>query len=175
MKRFETLVAEHKDAIYTFALYNLGSREEAEDTTQEVLIRLWKHLHDIKRETVAAWLRRVTRNACIDAVRRRNAYAARVVSAGDDGVLALARSTDPAPDAAHEASELRGRIGEALSQLDEPYRSIVILREVQDLKYDEISACLELPLNTVKSYLHRGRRMLRDQLRGTLDDAEQEY
>ena len=51
-----------------------------------------------------------------------------------------------------------------MSRIAEPYRSIVILREVQELKYEEISGAMNLPLNTVKVYLHRGRKMLREQL-----------
>ncbi len=53
----------------------------------------------------------------------------------------------------------------ALGEIREPYRSIVVLREIEDLKYEEIAAALELPLNTIKVYLHRGRRMLRQRLR----------
>ena len=78
-------------------------------------------------------------------------------------------SAEPSPEAVAEASELRTRIHDALADLQEPYRSIVIFREIQDMKYDEISESLELPLNTVKSYLHRGRRMLREKLSEALD------
>jgi RNA polymerase sigma-70 factor (ECF subfamily) len=170
-KRFNALVDQHRHWVYTFAYYNLGNHEEAEDATQEVLIRLWNHLPELKTETIAAWLRRVTKNACIDSVRRRKAYTARVVPTGEDDVVQRAASNDPAPDVFVEASDLRGQIQEALAQIQEPYRSIVILREIQDLKYEEISECLNLPLNTIKSYLHRARRMLRDQLREAFNEA----
>jgi RNA polymerase sigma-70 factor (ECF subfamily) len=171
-KRFNALVDQHRHWVYTFAFYNLGNHEEAEDATQEVLIRLWNHLPQLKTETITAWLRRVTQNACIDSVRRKKAYTARVVAVtGEDDVVQRAVSSDPTPDLTFESSELHGHIQQALSQIEEPYRSIVILREIQDLKYQEISQCLELPLNTIKSYLHRGRRMLRDQLREAFNEA----
>jgi RNA polymerase sigma-70 factor (ECF subfamily) len=64
-----------------------------------------------------------------------------------------------------EKTELRARIQSALAGLNEPYRSVVILREIQDLKYEEIAQAVDLPLNTVKSYIHRGRKMLREELR----------
>lgn len=165
MKQFERLVSKHKNWIYTFAVYSLGNHEEAQDATQEVLIKLWQHMDELKAETVPAWLRRVTQNACIDAVRRRRAYSARVVGGGQDDMIVHAVSGEPTPEAALEATELRGRIGDAVAGLDEPYRSIVILREIQQFKYEEISDVMELPLNTIKSYLHRARRMLREQLR----------
>jgi RNA polymerase sigma factor (sigma-70 family) len=170
MKRFESLVREHRNAIYTFAVYNLGNHEEAEDATQEVLIKLWKHIDSLGQDSLASWLRRVTRNACIDLMRRRRAYTTRVVAAGDSDIVASAVSHEPGPDEVLETGRLRGHIARALSKLEEPYRSIVILREVQDLKYEEISETMEMPLNTVKSYLHRGRRLLRNQLRGYVDE-----
>lgn len=167
-KRFRTLVDQHRHRVYTFAYYSLGNREEAEDVTQEVLIRLWKHREGVKEQTLPAWLSRVTKNACIDAIRRRRAYGARVVASGEGEELIQGVSHEPSPEAAAETSELRAQIQEALSRLSEPYRSVVILREIQDMKYEQISESLELPLNTVKSYLHRGRKMLRDELQGTL-------
>lgn len=167
---FRNLVDQYRDRIYTFALYNLGNKEEAEDVTQEVLIRLWKHIDNVQMETLPAWMNRVTKNACIDVVRRRRAYQNRVVAIGEDEHLLYAHAPGPTPEAAAHASEIRVRIRDALTQLKEPYRSIVIYREIQDLKYDEICATMDLPLNTVKSYLHRGRKMLRDKLSETLND-----
>jgi RNA polymerase sigma-70 factor (ECF subfamily) len=166
---FRSLVDQHRDRIYTFAYYNLGNREEAEDVTQEVLIRLWKNLEGIHMKTLPAWLTRVTKNACIDTVRRRRAYESRVVANGEHDHVALAPAGNPTPEATAHAGELREQIQRALSTLKEPYRSIVILREVQDQKYEQICEAMDLPLNTVKSYLHRGRRMLREKLRGMVD------
>ena len=163
-KRFRRVVDEHRHRVYTFAFYSLGNKEEAEDVTQEVLVRLWKNWEGVKQETLPAWLTRVTRNACIDAVRRRQAYHKYVVSGGETEQMVQAVSNEPAPDTGVETLELRSQIETALALLQEPYRSIVILREIQNMKYEQISDTLDLPLNTVKSYLHRARRMLRDQL-----------
>ncbi len=168
-KKFRSLVDQHRHRVYTFAYYTLGNREEAEDVTQEVLVRLWQNQGELADATLPAWISRVTRNACIDTIRRRRAYRSRVVASGDGEEMVDGISAEPSPEAAAEASELRARIHEALADLQEPYRSIVIFREIQDMKYDEISRSLELPLNTVKSYLHRGRRMLREKLSEALD------
>lgn len=164
-KEFGELVEQHRHWVYTHAYYSLGSCEEAEDATQEVLIRLWQHWHELKKESVGAWIRRVTRNACIDTLRKRRAYAARVVASGESETFVQAVSLEPEPDVQTENSELRTHIRQALATLAEPYRTIVIMREIQDMKYEQISDTVDLPLNTVKSYLYRGRRMLRDQLR----------
>ena len=163
-KRFERWVGDHKDRVYNLAYYSLAHREEAEDVTQEVLLRMWKYRDDINEDTLGAWLARVTRNACIDVVRRRKAYSSRIVVNGDAEQFVNARSREPAPDEMAMAWEFGSKVERALATVQEPYRSIVILREIQDMKYEQIGETLELPLNTVKSYLHRGRRMLRERL-----------
>ncbi|MDH3215634.1 MAG: RNA polymerase sigma factor [Candidatus Krumholzibacteria bacterium] len=169
-EKFRKVVDRYRNSVYTFAYYSLGNKEEAEDTTQEVLMRLWRNWQDLKTETMPAWIRRVTRNACIDMIRRRRAYSARVVASGETLAFDHAVSNEPDPDVSAENSELRDQIRRALTTLKEPYRSIVIFREIQDMRYEQISESLDLPLNTVKSYLHRGRRMLREQLRETLHE-----
>lgn len=165
MRRFRKLVEEHRHRIYSFAYYYLGNHEEAEDVTQEVLLRLWKNWQRIDRGRLPAWITRVTRNACYDALRKRQAYRALVGEDADGEVADNAATPEPDPEAQAETSDFHQHLERALQQIAEPYRSIVILREIQDLKYEQISEALDMPLNTIKAYLHRGRRMLREQLR----------
>lgn len=114
---------------------------------------------------------KVTRNACYDRLRRRRS-AARVFANDAASVsLDLAETGEPGPEAYARASELRTWLGNAVSQLNEPQRSIVILREIQGFSYQEISEALELPLTTVRVSLHRGRRRLRERLREVYDDV----
>jgi RNA polymerase sigma-70 factor (ECF subfamily) len=155
MGRFRRLCQEHRDRIYTFAFYYMGNREDAEDITQEVLFRLWHHGLRIDDESVAAWLTRVARNACLDALRQRRRYRSVVSTQDPEPVL----QRTPAVEAGDV--DLRRQLEAALTRLETPLREIVIMREIQDLSYREISQSLELPLNTVKVYLHRGRRRLR--------------
>lgn len=165
MPRFSTLASRYRDRIYAFACAYLGDSAEAEDVAQEVLVRLWEHHRRLDPDRLGAWVTHVTRNACIDAYRRRRAYRNAVATDSEAVAFRLARADGPLPDRAAEAAELRADIREAIDRLDEPYRSIVILRELQDLKYTQISEALDLPLNTVKVYLHRGRKQLRNALR----------
>jgi RNA polymerase sigma-70 factor (ECF subfamily) len=165
LRAFEQTAARHRDRIFTFACYYLGNREEAEDVTQEVLIRLWKNLDSLEEPRIVPWLIHVTRNACIDTLRRRRTYRALVAEDPEGEAMLRVASKIPGPAAVAEASDFRTHVEDALRDLAEPYRSVVILREIQDLKYEEISAALGLPLNTVKVYLHRGRRKLRERLR----------
>ncbi len=160
---YQELVAAHRDRVFTFAMYTLRHREDAEDVTQDVLIRLWHHCSRLDADRVGAWLARVTRNACYDLTRRRKVR--RAVHPADPGPqLEIAKCADPTPESSAEASEFKRRLEIALDSLEDPYRSIVILREIQGLSYQEIAEAVERPLNTVKVYLHRARRMLRHAL-----------
>jgi len=164
-REFQALVRQHRDAVFTFALYFLKHREDAEDVTQEVLVRFWNHHPKLDVELLPAWLRRVTRNLCCDVARRRRSLAGRAESTADDVAEREPPAGGPDPERIASASDFRRSLETALRELPEPHRSIVVLREIQGLRYDEIAAAVDRPLNTIKVYLHRGRKMLRDQLR----------
>lgn len=163
LQEFEGCVHRYQDRVYGLACYLLRDGEEAQDVTQEVLIRLWKHRQEVEEDRLLGWLLRVTRNACIDALRKRTSYR-NVMTVDTDGV-ARAEGDTTSPAEHVEEGDFYRRLQAALDQLNEPYRSIVILRELQELKYEEICGAMDLPLNTVKVYLHRGRKMLREQLK----------
>ena len=166
MRRFRQLCDRHQHRVYTFSFYFLSNREDAEDVTQEVLVRLWERGREIEEEDLPAWITRVTRNACIDLLRRRR----RLPFEASQDTLDRMVSLDPGPDTRLEAVELRRRLESALLHLPEAHRAVVVLREIQGLKYEEIGQALELPLNTVKVYLHRARRELRELLRDPKND-----
>jgi RNA polymerase sigma factor (sigma-70 family) len=160
----EMAVARYQRRIYTFAHYFLGNWQEAEDVTQEVLLRLWRRGGAIEAAGLLPWLLRVTRNACYDLLRRRRPGFALSSPEADSAAQRVPDGT-PGPEAAAAATEARDRVRGALRRLPEPYRSAVILREVQGLSYQEIGEALDIPLNTVRVHIHRGRQKLRDLLR----------
>lgn len=164
IRRFKKLCGQHQHRVYTFAYYYLGNREDAEDVTQEVLIRLWESGQQVEGERLPAWITRVTRNACLDALRKRKSF--RTLGSAEDNEEMLARvsSADPDPEELAEVADLRQHLDQALALLPELQRSIIILREIQGMDYEEISAALALPLNTMKVYLYRGRQRLRQHL-----------
>jgi RNA polymerase sigma-70 factor (ECF subfamily) len=163
-RRFEQHVRAYRHRVYGLAVYILGRPAEAEDVAQEVLLTLWEHLDDVEEARMLPWLMRVTRNACIDRIRKRSAYRNVVAPAPEDG-LGDAVGNGPTPDAEAEAADLQRHLRRALGRVDEPYRSLLILRDIQGLSYQEISAAMDLPLNTMKVYLHRGRKRLRATVR----------
>lgn len=170
MAEFEEAVEAHQGRVFTLAFYILGRREDAEEILQEVLLRLWNHRRKLDTHRLGAWLTRVTRNACYDHLRRRT-------SAGRDAILAVestelerAAGSDPDPERCTASAELRRRIFRELAAMAEPFKSVLILREIQQLKYREIADALQLPLNSVRVYLHRGRRRLRQRLREVMEE-----
>lgn len=174
-KSFRELAEEFIDRIYTFALYSLRSREEAEDVTQEVLVKLWQHMEELDPARSSSWIMKVTRNTVIDAARSQkteNAVFSPEVELEAAEKVAVSGNyrTDNLlwADNLLYITELRNSLEKAIASTDEPYRSIIIMREIQGMKYAEISKVLEMPLNTVKVYLHRGRKMLRRALKGVV-------
>lgn len=164
---YERLLRQHQHRVFGLACYLLGDRDEAADVAQDVFLRLWTHRQTVDEERALGWLLRVTRNACIDVLRRRQTTT--TLFDVDTERTEEAPSNGAPPDAAVQAADFSERLQGALDALREPYRSIVILREIQELKYEEISGAMDLPMTTVKVYLHRGRKMLRERLRDVLE------
>lgn len=156
---YERAVMRYRHRVYGYAYHMLGDAEEAADVAQDVFVRLWERRGDIEDGRLLPWLMFVTRNACIDALRHRKTVRSVVTRSGE--MVEQVAADGDLPDAATERSELRRQIERALNRLTEPYKSIVILREIQELSYADICRVLDLPLTTVKVYLHRGRRTLR--------------
>ncbi len=172
MNGFEATVERHQRKVYTFARYYLGQAEEAEDITQEVFLKLWHNRRLVDVEGTRAWLLKVTRNACFDRLRRRQTAAKVFAEDTEEETARRVSTADPDPEARAAAADFRRHLQSALEQLTDPMKSIVILREIQGLKYDEIAGALGVPLNTVRVYLHRGRRRLRQQLKEVYGNVE---
>ncbi len=114
------------------------------------------------------WTLRVTRNACLDHLRRRKRTQAIFQAESEERPLTMHPGSQPDPERSAAQREVREQVEQAIALLPEPHKSIVILREIQELKYDEICAALNLPMTSVKVYLHRGRKMLRNRLQESI-------
>lgn len=169
---FGELVALYKDKIYTLAYRMLGSREEAEDVAQETFIRLYSHLHRYNEAyRLSTWLFRIANNLSIDRLRRFHRNKKELsLDAGIQGTEGLAlydsiSDHSPTPEQSILQNEVEERVKEAIMSLAPKYRSIMILKYIEDLSIQEISEIVGLPEATVKTRLHRGREALRKKLR----------
>lgn len=170
LEEFQALVEQHRDRVFTLSCYLLGDREEAADATQEVLLRLWRNMGRLESHT-GAWVTRVTRNHCFDLLRKRRSQKNALGDEQEPEVFDVTAGADPSPERRAASSDLGRHLRRAIRDLGEPYRSVVILREVQEMKYKEISEALDMPINTVKVNIHRGRKMLRDRLKEVMGHA----
>jgi RNA polymerase sigma-70 factor (ECF subfamily) len=152
---FRQWVEEYQDQAWSLARYLLKDAAEAEDVCQESFIKLWNQQDDIDPDKTRAWLMRVIRNGCLDRIRQRKPSEA----LGD-----WQASSAEGPHQGAEHSELGQRLQCSINKLGEPYRSLVVLRDVQQNSYEEVAATLELSLSQVKVYLHRARKQLREEL-----------
>ena len=153
----DALLRQHADLVYRVALRVTGTPADAADAAQEALVKVWRGIEGVPTDRQRAWAARVARNASLDLLRRRSARPA----PGLAEAVAEPLACDPLPDDAAEAGELRAQLARAVGALDEPYRSILVLREIEGLAYAEIADALDLPLNTLKVYLMRARRRVR--------------
>jgi RNA polymerase sigma-70 factor, ECF subfamily len=163
---FTLLVERHQDELYTMALRLLGVPADAADVVQETFLRAYMNLPRLRALSVRGWLYRVAVNASRDVQRRAVRRPAGPLEDGEGKVLDLP-SPDVGPEAAAESRERLAAIQAALQALPEDYRVAVVLRDVNDLSYEEIAVALRVPLGTVKSRLSRART----QLAGALRDA----
>ena len=153
---FTALVQRHETRVYNVCLRILGDREDARDAAQDTFITVLRKLPQFRGESAfSTWLHRVAVNACYDALRKRKRHPM-LRLATDDERDALAETGPPAPDPA-EAVAGQVDVVRALAQVPEDYRIALILADVRDLPYEEISRALDVPVGTVKSRVHRGR------------------
>jgi RNA polymerase sigma-70 factor (ECF subfamily) len=157
---FERVALAHKDRLYGYAMRMVRNPVEAQDVAQEALLRLWRQRDTIDETLARPWLLRTTHNLCIDRI-RRGRHEAKLVEP-DDGVDAAASGPSPLQQAA--TSELWRLVEEALGHLSAEDRTVLLLREVEDLSYEEIAESLSIPLGTLKARLHRARERLRGRL-----------
>lgn len=154
--RFRQWVEEYQDQAWTLARYMLKDPSEAEDVCQESFVKLWHHQDRIDVEKIKPWLMKVVRNGCLDRIRRRHP------ETGIEGEAEVDFSPGPMQDAEHK--DLGRQLKAAIEALKEPYRSLVVLRDVEQHSYAEVAGTLDLSMSQVKVYLHRARKQLREEL-----------
>ena len=161
---WEWLVRRCQGRVYGLAYHYLGSAEDARDVAQEAFVRVYRQLASFEGDRFMAWLLRITRNLCIDQLRRRKTRPpAEDVRADADGDTAP-RDAAPSPEQAWLADARRRLVHQALQRLDGANREVILLKDIQGLRLDEIADLLGLPIGTVKSRAHRARLELARQV-----------
>ena len=158
---FGQLVIKYQKRVYALTVRMCPTPGLAEEAAQETFLSAWQGLPFFRGDSAfSTWLYRLASNACVDLLRKEGRHQG--PSLDDEAVSAEVPDTRPTPEAAAEQKELRAQIEAGLRTLSPEHREVLILREIQQLSYDEIADALSLDLGTVKSRISRGRRQLRN-------------
>ena len=159
---FEVLVRRHEKAIFNLVYRLLGNYDEAAEVAQEVFLSAFKSIHQFRGEAnFSTWLYRIGLNHA--STRRKSLNSSQRRHLPLDGTEVIADSAvDPAKSVEHK--EIQQRVQEALNSLDPEDARIILLRDLQDVPYDDVAEMLDIPVGTVKSRLHRARQALRTNL-----------
>ena len=166
---FRELVRRYERPVFSLIFRMVRDREMAEDLAQDTFIKVLNNIDRYRPEfKLSSWLFKIANNVTIDHLRRRQLATVSLDGSPHAATAAEAQATSLDVESrgqsaleAIESRELGGAIEEAIGRLRPEYRSCILLRHVEGLAYEEISEQLNLPLGTVKTYIHRARNELR--------------
>jgi RNA polymerase sigma-70 factor (ECF subfamily) len=144
---FEDLLAAYQDKLFRLCYSMLGDRAQAEDAAQDAFLRIWKSLKSYRgNSALGTWIFAVTRNVCLTAISKRAALRTAPVDDVERGV----------PEGSYRELDIERMV----QRLPENYRQVVMLFYMEERSYEEVARMLDLPMGTVKTYLHRARAQL---------------
>jgi RNA polymerase sigma-70 factor, ECF subfamily len=154
---FEVILLRYQDRIYNLCRYMLKNREDAQDAAQDVFLKAYRRLKDFRPESsIYTWIYRIAITTCLDYRRksRREVF-------WSEPLTEDLPSCDPSPEKLYESGEISDSITSVLQKLPEKLRAAIVLREIEELSYEEIAEVLHTSAGTVKSRISRGRERLR--------------
>ncbi len=157
---WEEVARDHGQFLYTVAYRLTGNVDDARDLVQESLLRVRRGLATYEPGSLEGWLARIVTNVFLDDMRRKKRRPVQALPENPDLVVPPTVAADEAADAAGLSDEIQA----AIAGLPEEFRVAVVLCDVADQSYEDIARVLEVPVGTVRSRLHRGRRLLRTEL-----------
>lgn len=173
-KTFDQLVQKHQKQAYNVAYRMTGNHADAEDLTQDAFLKAYRFFGNYRRDMpFENWLYRIMSNMFVDWLRRRPKVHIRSLDEpirADEGEITLdVPDTSDGPESITLSHELDSEMQAALSTLPKDFRMAVILSDIEGLSYEEIAEAMGSSIGTVRSRLHRGRKLLREKLRPYLE------
>jgi len=157
--RFEQMVLPHLDAAFNLAVWILSSRTDAEDVTQDAMLRAFRFFEGFYGGDVRAWLLQIVRNTCYTWLEKN-----RRMKMTDQFDEELHMQSSATPESITIAGDDRERLMRALETIPARFREVIVLRELEGCSYKEIAAITSIPIGTVMSSLSRARRQLHSAL-----------
>jgi RNA polymerase sigma-70 factor (ECF subfamily) len=168
---FEALVLKYKDRVFSMCARMLGNRTDADDVTQEVFVTLFRNIERFEeRARFSTWLYRITMTRCWDELRRRKTVKhTRPQSLDADEGPGEPAGREVGPEEGARLKELEALVERSVAELPEDAREVLLLRDNQELSYEEIAEIVEIPVGTVRSRLNRARKLLMEKLGPALE------
>jgi RNA polymerase sigma-70 factor, ECF subfamily len=172
-RAFQEVVRLYQHKVFNLVLRMLGSREEAEDVAQEVFVTVFKSIDGFRGESkFSTWLYRIAANHCKNRMKYLGRRSYKATGELDEAAERELASAQPSaltphvdgPEKVLEGLQMERLVQAGIAQLDEEHRVLIVLRDVEDLSYQEITTITGLPEGTVKSRLHRARMALKEYL-----------
>jgi RNA polymerase sigma-70 factor (ECF subfamily) len=169
---FGDLVLRYQDRLYNMLAHTLGSGEDARDVAQETFVSAFQKLHTFRgRSAFYSWLFRIALNCAVSRKRKNSRVPVSIEAVRDrSGLEPTDSHPENRPGYSLEASERQAAVRAALADLPEEFRSVLILKEMEDLKYDQIAEIVGCPIGTVRSRIHRARAELKSRLSAQLQE-----
>ena len=159
---FETLIRRHQKTIFNLVYRMLGDYDEAAEISQEVFLSAYRAIGNFRGDAnFSTWLYRIALNHATTRRKSLNTRQQRIVPIEN---TEPASDPHPGPAETMEKKEIRQRVQQALNRLDPEDAAVILLRDLQDVPYEEVARVLEIPVGTVKSRLHRARQALKSEL-----------
>lgn len=173
---FGDLVLRYQDRLYNMLVHVLGSAEDARDVAQDAFVSAFQKLRTFQgRSAFYSWLFRIAMNSAVSRQRKNNRVPVSIEAIRDRSGL---EPTDPHPEVrpgfSIEAAERQAAVRAALAELPEEFRTVLVLKEMDDMKYDEIAEIVGCPIGTVRSRIHRARAELKSRLGALLHEPVEE-
>ena len=171
-RAFHEMVRLYQHKVFNLVFRMIGNREEAEDVAQEVFVTVWKAIDSFRGDSkLSTWLYRIAANQCKNRIKYlgRRSYGATGQLEESEALIHQAQPSLLAPHTDGPEQVLQGRqtqrlLEEGIAALDEDHRALLVLRDVEELSYQEIASITALPEGTVKSRIHRARLALKEHL-----------
>lgn len=165
---FEAEALPHMDVLYNFALRTTGNQDDARDLLQETYLKAYRFWEKYEKGTnIRAWLFRIMKNSYINRYRKETKEPDKVDYEEIENFYNLIRAESTNPNDLQEklfGNLLGDEVSKALESLPDDFRTVVILSDIEGLTYEEIAEFVECPIGTVRSRLHRGRKLLQARL-----------
>ena len=171
---FEQLIEAYQKKAYNIALRFMGNEEDAKDMAQDALIKVYRYIDSFKEQSsFSTWMYRIVVNTCLDEIRKRK----KIISISIDGndkeeqykLDSLLPANNETPETIFLNNQRKEEIQKAIYSLNDDYRNVIILRDMNGFSYEEISILLNCAEGTVKSRINRGRNQLKEKLTKVLE------